>query len=57
MNITINTITNGLINLIKMENYVQQFERTSLIKRGSIRIDLAFVLIKYPNLQNIISDI
>jgi len=53
VNITINTIKNGLINLIKMENYVQQFERTSLIKRGSIRIDFSFVLIKYTNLQNI----
>ncbi len=26
MNITINTIKNGLINLIKIENHVQQFE-------------------------------
>jgi hypothetical protein len=30
-----------------MENYVQQFEGTSLIKRGSIQIDLEFALIKY----------
>ncbi len=29
------TIKNSLINLIKMENYVQQIEGTSLIKRGS----------------------
>ncbi len=53
MNITINTIKNGLINLIKMEKYVQQFKRTSLVKRGSIRIDFSFALIKYTNLQNI----
>ncbi len=42
MNITTNTIKNGLINLIKIENYVQQFEGVSLMKRGSLLIGLAF---------------
>jgi hypothetical protein len=45
-----------LINLIKMKYYLQQFKETSLIKRDSVKIDLAFVLIKYTNLQNIFSD-
>jgi hypothetical protein len=40
------TIKNSLINLIKMENYVQQIEGTSLIKCGSYVIGLAFQLIK-----------
>ncbi len=36
-----------------MESYLQQFEGTSLIKRGSIKIELVFRLIKYTNLQNV----
>jgi hypothetical protein len=45
VNITINTIKNGLIDLIKIENYVQQFEGGSLIKRGSLLISLVFYAI------------
>jgi hypothetical protein len=56
VNITSNTIKNDLINLIKIENYVQQLEGTSLIMRGSIWISLAFELIIFTNLKNIISD-
>jgi hypothetical protein len=39
-----------------MENFLQQFEGTSLIKRDSIEIELVFDLIKFTILQNIFSD-
>ncbi len=39
-----------------MENFLQQFKGTSLIKRDSIEIELAFDLIQFTNLQNIFSD-
>ncbi len=42
MNITISRIENGLVNIIKMENYVQQFDGASLNKHGSLLIGLAF---------------
>ncbi len=41
----LNTIKNGLINLIKIENYVQQIDGASLIKHGSLLIGLAFTLL------------
>ncbi len=47
LNITISAIKNGLINLIKIENYVQQFEGASLIKHGSLLKGLAFTLINF----------
>jgi hypothetical protein len=34
-----------VINLIKIENYVQQFRGACLIKRGSLLVVLAFTLI------------
>ena len=39
-----------------MESYLQQFRGTRLIKRGSIKIEKAFGLIKYTNLQSVFSD-
>ncbi len=42
MNITNNTIKNSLINLIKIENYVQKFEGDSIFKRGSLLLGWAF---------------
>ncbi len=58
MNITNKTIKNSLINLIKIEKYVQQFEGASLINRGSLLIGLVFMLIniyRFVFLQNIVS--
>ena len=37
-----------------MENYLQQFEVTNLIKRDSIEIELGFDLIKFRNIQKMI---
>jgi hypothetical protein len=34
-----------------MENYLQQFEVTNLIKCDSIEIELGFDLIKFRNIQ------